>query len=112
MAELMTGVNLSHILLDVALRNLEELALGFLQQVVHVIALVKGLGLDLRGKAYELAGEIFLRHDAGVKLHVCARCHLGGQFGYAQRASGPFEVVVEAQTLGDGEHVDAFAGRS
>ena len=41
-----------------------------LHQVIHVDGLVEGLCLYVAGKLYELAGQGFLCHDAGMVFHM------------------------------------------
>ena len=63
-------VDLLEVLRHVLLRDLEELALGFLHEVVDIDGLVEGIGLNHRGKLYELAGEELLLKDSGVVLDM------------------------------------------
>ena len=77
-----------------------------MQQVIYVVALIKRLVLDKGGKAYQLARQIFLRHDASVKLHVSAGGHAGGERGDVSHAAGLLEGVVETQLVDDGNQVN------
>ena len=55
------------------LRDLEYLALGKTYQIRHILILVVGAALDLRGRAYQLALDIFLGYDLGMELDVGRR---------------------------------------
>ena len=100
------GGNLHHILFQVALRNLEEFPLGLLHEVVDVVGFVECLVQDFARKLDQLAGQVFLGHDACMILDVCRRGHPAGQLRDAQGTAYLVEFAVETQLLGDGEHVD------
>ena len=65
------GVYLHDLAFELRLRNLKQLSLGGLQQVVYVIGLVESLPLDVGSESYQTACQIFLGYDAGVELDVC-----------------------------------------
>ena len=69
------GVDLRHVLLHIVLRNLEELTLSLLKQVVNVVRLVERFLEHSRAEADKLAGKILLRHNAGVIFHIGSRRH-------------------------------------
>ena len=64
------GVDLRVVLLQVLLRDGEELSLGLLHQVIDVDGGVEGSLLDLAGERDELARQELLGDDAGVVLDV------------------------------------------
>ena len=102
------GVYLCVVFLHVALRKLEERALGFLHQFIYVHRSVECFCLYDAGEGDELACEEFLRHDAGMVLDVGRRSHVGCQFGDVYRSARLLYVAVTFQFVGDGEDVHRF----
>ncbi len=102
-------VDLRHILLHIALRNLKQTSLGLLHEIVNVVALVESLSLNFRGKRDQLPGKIFLRHDTCMIVHMRTRGHTRCQL---RRASHLIESAVEAQLLSYRQHVDRLLRRA
>ena len=63
-------VNRRKVLLDVAVRNLEQLVLGLTQQFGDIGRIIKSLGLDLACECYQLSGHSLLGDNTCVILNV------------------------------------------
>ena len=99
-------VDLRIILLHVLLRDLEELALGLLHQVVDVNGLVESLRLHATGEGDELSGERLLGDDVRVVLDVGRGSHTRAELGDVGWAAHLVEAAHLCQLLGNGEHID------
>ena len=99
-------VNLRYLAFALRARDFEESPFSFLQEVVDIVGLVERLSLNGRGKSDEAASQIFLRHNASVKLHICRRENPRGEVGDVH---GPSHLLQRAQTsqlLGNSNHVN------
>ena len=101
-------IDLRIVLLHVLLRNLEELAFGFLHQVVHIERLVERLGLYVTGEGYQLARQRLLGNDTGVILDMRRGCHLAAELGDVERAAHLFQISALGKLLLHGENVHRF----
>ena len=88
------------------MREFEEFAFGFVQNVENIDRIVESERLNLRAEADEFAGEIFLRHDAGVEFDVGSRSHACCESRNAHGAAHLIEGAEHAQLFGYGEHID------
>ena len=100
------GVDLRHIFLDIALRYFEERPLGLLHQVVHIGGLVEGFALHLRRESDQLAGQIFLGNDAGMKFDMGTTAHLAGQVGNITGPACYLQLAPLAELLDHGHHIN------
>ena len=105
-SEIQHRVDLRHIALQMRLRDLEQLALGLLQQIVDIITLVISSLLDLAGKGDEPARQILLLNDLGMKFDIGRGVNLVGDVSQAHGASHLVDGAVDAQLLRHGHHVD------
>ena len=94
-----------HRTLDMPLRDLEYLALGKTYQIRHILILVVGAALDLRGRAYQLALDIFLGYDLGMELDVGRRPDLLRQLREICRPAHLLELLAGLQAFGYGIEV-------
>ena len=81
------GVDLGDILLYVTLRDLEQLTLRLLHQVLYIERLIKCLSLDHRRERDQLPRQIFLGDDTGVILDMGAAGHLAGKLRDIERSA-------------------------
>ena len=97
-----------HRTLDMALGNLENLALGISDQFRDVGRLVVRTTLNLRGGADQLALHVFLGDDLGVELDVGRRTHLLRELGQVGRAAYLLELLLDLEPFGHGVEVDGL----
>ena len=99
------GVNLGIILLHVALRKLEEFALGMLHQFVNIHALVVRLSLYIAGIMNKLSLQILLRQDSGMILYVGSRSHLRRNLHQVSRPSHFLYFAHLGELIDDGHDI-------
>ena len=73
-----------------------------LHQFIDVDGLVEGLRLNIAGKLYELPGEEFLRHDAGMVVDMRRGGHAAGNLSDICGSASFFELSAAHQLVGDG----------
>ena len=100
------GINLLEVLSHVRLRNLKELSLSLLHEVVDIDGLVEGIGLNHRRKLNELTGEELLLEDAGMIFDMRRARHLARQFDDISRTADFLESALLLEFLGYGHDVD------
>ena len=101
-------VNLDDVLLDVVLRELEQLTFGTLHQGVDVGRLVERCRLELACIVDQLACQRLLGDDFRMILDVGRRAHLARQSGDVIGTAHLFDHTIALQTVGHRQHVDRF----
>ena len=101
-------IDLRIVLLHVLLGNLEQLAFGFLHQVVHIERLVERFGLDIAGECYQLACQRLLGDNTGVIFDVRRRGYLTAELGYIERTAHLFQISAFGQLLFDRKDIHRF----
>ena len=81
------GIDLRIVFLHVLLRNLEELSLGLLHQVVHIHRRVESFRLHQTGESNQLTCQEFLRDDTGMVFDMGGRSHFAAQLRDIERAA-------------------------
>ena len=99
------GVDLGDILLYVTLRDLEQLTLRLLHQVLYIERLIKCLSLDHRRERDQLPRQIFLGDDTGVILDMGAAGHLAGKLRDIERSAYILQFSPFLQLLRYGKHI-------
>ena len=102
------GVDLSYVFLDIALREGEEFALGFLHHFLNVVAFIESSRLHLGAEGDKFACKKFLHHDTSVVFHVGSRADVGGQFHYVRTAAGLLKGAVFLQLIDYSNEVDGL----
>ena len=102
------GIDLLCRLLHVVLREVEDRHLCLVEQVRHVLRLVKSFGQDGAGKGDHLSGQVFLLHDLGTIDDVCRTRHAVGQCHDIGRSARLLQFTLLLQVVRDGKHIDRF----
>ena len=100
--------NRSHlriVLFHIALRDGKQVTLCLLHQLIDIYALVESLRLDVASIMDELASQILLRQDTGVRLDMGSGSHLHGDFHQILSATHVLnlshlgEFIIERQDI-------------
>ena len=99
----------AEVLLAVLVGDLEDRALGAVDELARRGLVAVDAGLDLVGRAQQAAEHRVLAHDARVLAHVADGGHGAGQQIDRGAAAGLVELAGELEVLGEREHVDRLA---
>ena len=91
------------------LRDLEDLRLGDVQQLVGCLAATERLGDDLGRDLDQPSEKRLLLDDASVVLDVRRRRHRVDEEADVILAARPFQIAAPLQLVGQGERIDDAA---